>query len=72
MKRQKLFGALDLGGSFLKFAYGNTEKGIIYHDRIQIKEPDNNDFIFDAIKQAVNIINKHEQSVKTFGMGTPG
>ncbi len=69
---QKLFGALDLGGSFLKYAYGNKAKGIVFHDRIAIAKPDNNEHIFGVISEAIRIIKEKEPKIEYFGMGTPG
>jgi len=68
----KLYGALDLGGSFLKYAYGNSRHGIIYDGRLQVMDATNNSCLLEVIHQAIQEIRAMRPDIDSFGMGSPG
>lgn len=71
-KENKLFAGLDLGGTFLKYAYGNINQGILYHDKIAVNNPNDESSILNTISEAINNIKKIQPEINIFAMGSPG
>ncbi len=69
---KQLYAGLDIGGSFLKYGYGNTERGIVMHDRLRVNDL-SRDGIFQLLRTAVHKIIDHAgQPVNAIALGSPG
>lgn len=71
-RANRYYGALDLGGSFLKYAYGNLEDKIVYDSKIAIEDPQNIESVLNTIKKAIDHIKEMYPELECIGMGCPG
>ncbi len=67
-----LYAGLDIGGSFLKYGYGNPVDGILMHDKLPVDDR-SLDGLYRLLRTAVQKINDHAgQPVSAVALGSPG
>lgn len=69
------FLGLDLGGSYLKYGYGNLNEGLISFSRKAIQQPPNRIGLFrlisEIIETTINTLPAHHR-IKAIALGSPG
>lgn len=75
-KDRKYFAGLDLGGTFLKFALGNPDEGMLVKKQIPSKADQSQDAIFEVIFSAItdlqNCAKERGGELVAVGVGSPG
>jgi glucokinase len=70
-----IYLGLDLGGSYLKYGYGNLNEGLISFSRKAIQQPPNRAVLFrlisEIIETTINTLPAHHR-IKAIALGSPG
>ena len=70
--KKPLYAGLDIGGSFLKYGFGNPEAGIVMHDKLAVEDR-SREGLYRLLRAAVQKIMDHAgQPVDAIAMGSPG
>lgn len=63
---------LDLGGTFLKYGYGNQPKGLVYENKIKVEDKTQKG-IYDILEEAVHLCTEvSSNSIKSIVICSPG
>jgi len=70
------FAGLDLGGTFLKFALGDSSGNILFKDKLPSRAHESAEAVFEVIFQAIEIMQRkaaeRKVSLAAIGFGSPG
>ncbi len=69
---QRIYGAIDIGGSFMKFGYGDPDDGILWHDKMPVTDK-TLEGMYGSLEKAIRVIHdKAGRKVSAIAMGSPG